>query len=89
MNEYRRRNEKTLPVNEIADHLEMSGECLCGAYAKEGELELLEFWAPSFPGIQAVVDEIHELQDEAKAKGIKQCQWGWARSERCPNGCNI
>ena len=86
MNEYRRRNEKTLPVNEISDVLHMSGECLCGAFAQADELEFLESWTGSFPGIKAVVEQIHELQEEAVARKIPRCVWGWARHGDCENG---
>ena len=35
-----------LPRNPVKDKLCMSGECLCGAFAHEGELAEIEFWYP-------------------------------------------
>ena len=32
------------PRNEVADQLHMSGECLCGAFAGDGELDMLRMW---------------------------------------------
>jgi phosphoadenosine phosphosulfate reductase len=35
-----------LPSNPVVDHLEMSGECLCGAYAKPRERRMIELFYP-------------------------------------------
>jgi 3'-phosphoadenosine 5'-phosphosulfate sulfotransferase (PAPS reductase)/FAD synthetase len=77
MNTYRRIHQ--VPRNEVSDLLHMSGECLCGAFAKPDELEMIEDW---FPG---VVAEIRELEDEAKEKGVDRCTWGWGHKKELPS----
>jgi hypothetical protein len=47
----------------------MSGECLCGAFAKPGELAKIHL---HFPKLGAKIDQ---LQIEAKAVGV-YCKWG-------------
>lgn len=61
-----------LPVNEVAELLHMSGECLCGAFAHPGELEEIRMW---FPDVAA---EIDTLAEKARAAGISEayCTWG-------------
>lgn len=61
-----------LKRNEVVDSLHKSGECLCGAYAKKGELDELAFWFPD------VANQIKELETKVKARGFP---WGW---EACP-----
>ncbi|WP_433328205.1 hypothetical protein [Spirillospora sp. CA-294931] len=68
MNEYRRRY--LLPRNEVADHLHMSGECLCGAYAKPRELDEIETWYPR------TAYRIRSLEKQAVDLGIANCKWG-------------
>ena len=46
----------------------MSGECLCGAYAKEGELDRIRKYYPD------VADRIEKIEDEVIATGFP---WGW------------
>jgi 3'-phosphoadenosine 5'-phosphosulfate sulfotransferase (PAPS reductase)/FAD synthetase len=63
-----------VPRNEVSDMLHMSGECLCGAFAKPHELEEIGFW---FPGMRA---EIEALELEVIAAGNApawRCRWGW------------
>lgn len=59
-----------LPVNQVAKRLCMSGECLCGAYAHEGELA----------EVRAVSPETHEyirsLEGMARDAGVARCKWG-------------
>lgn len=59
-----------LPLNEVTEHIHMSGECLCGAYAKPGELDEIEFFYPE------VAVRLKALEVEVEAAGIKQCRWG-------------
>ena len=68
MREYR--TTRGLPVNEVTEHLHMSGECLCGAFARPGELEEVGFFYPDF------VKQIRDLEAEVKAKGLPACKWG-------------
>lgn len=57
-----------LPANPVAERLGMSGECLCGAYAKPGELDRIASVAPD------VAAEIRALEEEVKGQGF---DWGW------------
>ena len=59
-----------LPLNEVTEHLHMSGECLCGAYAKPGELDEIEFF---YPGVAA---RVRALEADAERAGIRYCRWG-------------
>ncbi|MCH8476355.1 MAG: phosphoadenosine phosphosulfate reductase family protein [Wenzhouxiangella sp.] len=56
------------PRNPVVDHLHMSGECLCGAFAHKGELAQLEFFYPE------AAEEIYRLEKIAKEAGKP---WGW------------
>jgi len=66
--EYMTRHD--LPRNEVVDLLHMSGECLCGAFARPGELEWLEFC-----GFTDEVARIRELEARAVTAGVP-CKWG-------------
>lgn len=68
MREYR--ETRNLPVNEVTKHLHMSGECLCGAFAKPGELDEIAFFYPEFAAW------IRGIEEQAKMLGIKRCKWG-------------
>lgn len=61
-----------VPINPVAEKLHMSGECLCGAFAKPNELEEIRFWYPN------VAEEIDRLTEEVRAAGHKEpfCTWG-------------
>ncbi|WP_328513612.1 phosphoadenosine phosphosulfate reductase family protein [Streptomyces mirabilis] len=59
-----------LPLNEVTVHLHMSGECLCGAFAKPGELDEIEFFYPH------ATKPLRELQQEAQDAGLTACAWG-------------
>ena len=61
-----------VPVNSVSEKLHMSGECLCGSFAKPNELEEIRLW---FPGVAA---EIDALEMEVRAAGHKEprCRWG-------------
>jgi 3'-phosphoadenosine 5'-phosphosulfate sulfotransferase (PAPS reductase)/FAD synthetase len=71
MDEYR--SHFQLPRNEVSDMLHMSGECLCGAFAKPNEIEEIAFFFPE------VAEEIVALEVEVRAAGHeeKRCTWGW------------
>ena len=62
--------EHELPNNEVVAHLHMSGECLCGAFAKPQELEWLEVVYPE------VARRIRDLEKRAHYAGLKSCHWG-------------
>jgi 3'-phosphoadenosine 5'-phosphosulfate sulfotransferase (PAPS reductase)/FAD synthetase len=58
-----------LPRNPVVDQLCMSGECLCGSFAKEGEIVEIE---AAFPEAAA---EIAAIEAEARAAGV-HAKWG-------------
>lgn len=68
MAEYRA--TRNLPVNEVTKHLHMSGECLCGAFAKPGELDMIGFFYPE------VAVRIRDIEAKAEAAGLPACKWG-------------
>lgn len=55
------------PRNEVVDLIHKSGECLCGAFAKPGELAELKCWFPETAKI------IEDLEKEVMTK----FPWGW------------
>ena len=71
MDEYRERYN--LPWNPCSEKIHISGECLCGAFSRPGELEEIRFWYPD------VAKRIDALQDQARAAGVKHCVWGGPR----------
>jgi 3'-phosphoadenosine 5'-phosphosulfate sulfotransferase (PAPS reductase)/FAD synthetase len=76
LNEYRAAND--VPRNEVSDLIHMSGECLCGAFAKPGELEEVGWWFPE------VKEHITNLEAKVKAAGHQEprCRWGWGSEKR-------
>lgn len=70
LNTYRALHD--VPRNPVADLIHMSGECLCGAFAKPGELDEIGYW---FPETKA---EIEALEVEVRAAGHREaiCKWG-------------
>jgi len=56
-----------LKRNQVVDLIHKSGECLCGAYAKPGELSELEMWFPD------TAKRIRDLEREVMSK----FPWGW------------
>jgi 3'-phosphoadenosine 5'-phosphosulfate sulfotransferase (PAPS reductase)/FAD synthetase len=62
-----------VPHNPVTANIHMSGECLCGAFAKPGELEMIRYFYPD------VAAEIDALADQARSTGLvaeKFCTWG-------------
>jgi len=66
-----------LPKNRVVAKLCMSGECLCGAFAKPGEYLDISHHFPE------VAQQIRDLEAKAKAAGV-HCRWG----ERPPRKCS-
>ena len=67
-NEYMAVN--SIPRNPVKDTLGMSGECLCGAYAKPGELDRLRAYCPE------IAARIEALEQEVIVRDRK-FTWGW------------
>lgn len=63
--------DHNITPNPVAALIHKSGECLCGAFAKSGELAELEVWFPN------VASEIRAIEAEARAAGFP---WGWEDS---------
>lgn len=62
-----------VPHNEVTDLLHMSGECLCGSFAKPNELDEISLWFPE------VAEHIRELEKKVEALGTHppaRCRWG-------------
>lgn len=67
--------EHRLRRNPVVDALHMSGECLCGAFARPGERDEIRLWAPdAFARIVALEAAVREA-------GHPACVWG----QRPPN----
>lgn len=82
MNTYRLMHRETatpVPVNEVSDLIHMSGECLCGAFAKPGELEEIRLWYPD------VAAEIDQLQRDVRAAGHVAPFDRWGHGEGKPS----
>lgn len=62
-------DEWGLPRNKLKSLLGMSGECLCGAFAQPGEIDLIRQHCPD------VSAEIERLQEVAQQCGTP-CRWG-------------
>lgn len=71
VNEYLRSHK--LARSPVVDLIHKSGECLCGAFAKKGELKELSLWFPD------TATYIRELEQRVMAAGFP---WGW--EERPP-----
>jgi 3'-phosphoadenosine 5'-phosphosulfate sulfotransferase (PAPS reductase)/FAD synthetase len=72
-----------LPRNEVTQHLHMSGDCLCGAYAQDGEIYGIELFYPE------IAERLHELERRALAQGDippQRCVWGWGAGRERPSG---
>lgn len=68
------RIENNVDENPVSALLHMSGECLCGAFAKPGELNDLEIFFPE------TARYIHSLENDVRSNGTasakKRCVWG-------------
>lgn len=54
----------------IGDAFHMSGECLCGAFATEDELQEIAGWFPD------VAVHIQDLERKVEQAGHPACRWG-------------
>lgn len=66
--------------NPVVDLLHRSGECLCGALAREDEIHEIDAWFP------AAGKRIHDLEEQARACGLKHTRWAsrkaWGDAEQ-------
>lgn len=77
------RSEHRIPENPVSQHLHMSGECLCGSFARPDELEEIAFF---FPDTAA---RIKGWQQTAEDKGLTYCTWGQRRGRDDPNASRM
>lgn len=74
----RYRTARDLPRNPVAEHLHMSGECMCGAMADQdqnrSEREMVKFFFPEFDR------RLCELEAECRSAGLRYDEWGVKRS---------
>ena len=70
------RNMFDVPRNEVSDLLHMSGECLCGAFAKSDELDEVRLW---FPDVAAQIDDLERKVSADDTIDDKYCVWGWEK----------
>lgn len=59
---------EAIPRNPVKDLIHMSGECLCGAFARPGELKEIALWFPE------TAAEIRRIETKVRANGFP---WGW------------
>lgn len=64
-----------VPVNGVSEKLHMSGECLCGAFAKPDELEEIRFW---YPDVAAAIDA---LMAEVRMCGARPDRQVWGHGQ--------
>jgi len=81
MAEYRQVHN--LALNPVAEHLHISGECLCGCFAKPGELDEIRFFFPE------TAARIEGWQKRAADKGLTYCTWGQRRGRDDPEGMRM
>ena len=60
-----------VPRSLVADLLHKSGECLCGSFARPGELDEISVWFPS------TATYIRSLEERMRSLGKRYCKWGW------------
>lgn len=58
-----------LKRNPVVDMLHRSGECLCGALAREEEIHEIDLWFPQ------AGKRIHDLEEQARQCGLKNTRW--------------
>lgn len=72
LNTYRMVHPDT-PRNEVSALLHMSGECLCGAFARRDELDEIGAWYPE----TRVRIEALEARVRDAGHPAERCRWGW------------
>lgn len=74
------RSAQSLPVNEVSANLHMSGECLCGAMADQGEdreeRAAIRFFYPEFDR------RLCEMENECRNRGLPYTEWGVKRDPK-------
>ncbi len=73
LNTYRMLNPD-LGRNPVSALLHMSGECLCGAFAKRGEIDEIGEW---FPNVRRDIEQLERDVTDAGIVAPERCRWGW------------
>ena len=63
-----------VPRNKASDLIHMSGECLCGAFAKQNELDEVEYW---FPEDVQQIRELERLLENRIDIPAERRKYGW------------
>lgn len=63
-----------VPRNEVADQLHMSGECLCGSFAKPDELAMIGDY---YPRMREEIEELEGLIADREDIPLYRRTWGW------------
>ncbi len=74
LNTYRLMHDGNVPINQVSDLIHMSGECLCGSFAKPGERDELEYWFPL--DMQAIRDLEQQIARRTDIPPHRRT-WGW------------
>lgn len=75
-----------VPTNEVSDLIHMSGECLCGCYAKAGEREEL---LRLFPGAMELVLELEAaIADRPNIPAYAKV-WGWSHDQAANDASRV
>lgn len=85
INLYRKIN-KDIPRNPVSDMIHMSGECLCGSFAKRGEKDQLQFFFPDF------VEYLNTLEEKVKCNNSipdERKKWGWGSEKNIKHKANL
>lgn len=69
--EYIRKND--LPINPVYQALHMSGDCLCGSFADQMEVDLLLTFYPAF------AERIRQLETRRRAISLIRCKYGGSK----------
>jgi len=67
-------HKNNLSISPVYDVLHYSGDCLCGAYADKGEIEMLKMFYPSMA--KRLADLEAELLVHQNPTAMKYCHWG-------------
>lgn len=75
---WRYREKYGVEMSEPSKTIHLSGECLCGAFADEDEMRMLEIFYPE------VAERIRGIEAAVKAAGQTRCEWGKKYGEQQP-----
>jgi 3'-phosphoadenosine 5'-phosphosulfate sulfotransferase (PAPS reductase)/FAD synthetase len=84
INLYRELNPE-IPRNFVADMIHMSGECMCGSYARPNEKEEVRMFFPDFiERLERLEDDVKKIETISKEK----TNWGWGNKLKQKNRPN-